>query len=211
MSRANHPPAIDAGGARFREVSYRIGVSCPRADRWRARGQTTHERDAAGSSGRNRFSRRYRCRGRQGAGRIRAGKGTRQHGAVGGDPHHLRPGGTAAGQRGQPAASRGARRRQDLLRGDPRGHQRGQVRPAAGPRRPAADRGGRVPDDQPGDRRVHHRVRTTGLRRSDPARRDQPHPAEVGRAPFSRGYRTARSPSGRRPTSFRPSASRSPR
>ena len=94
-------------------------------------------------------------------------------------PDHLRQGPEAPGQRRQPAAARRARRRQDVLRRHPRGHQQRQVRADPGPRRPAAHRDRRLPDDQPGHRRVHHRVRAAGLGRSHPARRDQPHSAEV--------------------------------
>ena len=70
-------------------------------------------------------------------------------------------------------------RRQDVLRRHPRGDQRRQVRAHSGPRRSAADRGRRVSDDQPVDRRVHDRVRSARLGGSDPARRNQPHPAQV--------------------------------
>ena len=54
----------------------------------------------------------------------------------------------APGQRRQPAAARRARRRQDVLRRDPLGDQRREVRAHPGPRRSAADRGRRLPDDQ---------------------------------------------------------------
>ena len=70
-------------------------------------------------------------------------------------------------------------RRQDVLRRDPGGDQQRQVRAHPGPRRPAADRSGRLPDDQPRDRRADHRDGSAGGSRSDPARRDQPHPAQV--------------------------------
>ena len=58
----------------------------------------------------------------------------------------------AAGQRRQPAAARRARRRQDVLRRHPVGDQRREVRAHPGPRRLAADRGGRLSDDQSVDR-----------------------------------------------------------
>ena len=106
-------------------------------------------------------------------------EGARQRRAAVGDSDDLRQERAAAGQRRQPAAARRARRRQDVLRRHPRGDQQRQVRAHPGPRRPAADRSGRLPDDQPGDRRAGHRVRSAGVGRSHPARRDQPHPAQV--------------------------------
>ena len=150
-------------------------------------------------------------RRRQGAGRLRHRQGARQRRAAVGDPDDLRQEGTAAGQRRQPAAARRAGRRQDVLRRHPRGDQQREVRAPPGPRRPAADRSGRLPDDQPGDRRADHRVRSAGVGRSHPARRDQPHPAEVAERVSRRRCRIARSPSARPPTSCRRSASRSRR
>ena len=66
------------------------------------------------------------------------------------------------------------------------GDQRREVRAHPGPRRSAADRGGRLPDDQSVDRPADDRVRPDGVGRSDPARRDQPHPAQVAKR-VSRG------------------------
>ena len=126
-------------------------------------------------------------------------------------PTTVRQEGAAAGQRRQPAAARRARRRQDVLRRDPRGDQQREVRPAPGPRRPAADRSRRLPDDQPGDRRAGDRVRSARVGGGHPARRDQPHPAQVAERVPRRRCRTARSRSARRPTSCRRSASRSRR
>ena len=91
---------------------------------------------------------------RQGPRRLRHREGARQRRAAVGNPDHLRQERTAAGQRRQPAAARRARRRQDVLRRHPRRHQRRQVRAHPGPRRPAADRSRRLPDDQPGHRRA---------------------------------------------------------
>ena len=45
----------------------------------------------------------------------------------------------------------------------------------------AADRGRRVPDDEPRDRGVHHGVRAPGVGGSHPARRDQPDSAEIAK------------------------------
>ena len=55
------------------------------------------------------------------------------------------------------------------------------------------------------------RVRADGVGRGDPARRDQPHPAEVAERVSRRACRIAPSPSARRPTSCPLSASRSRR
>src|SRR5215470_3034926 len=49
-------------------------------------------------------------------------------------------------------------RRQDVFRRHPGGHQRREVRAHPGTCGSAADRGRRLPDDQPGDRSVHDRV-----------------------------------------------------
>ena len=70
-------------------------------------------------------------------------------------------------------------RRQDVLRRHPGRDQQREVRPHPGARRPAADRSRRLPDDQPVHRRARDRVRPDGVGGSHPARRDQPHPAEV--------------------------------
>ena len=94
-------------------------------------------------------------------------------------PTLVRQEGTAPGQRRQPAVARRPRRRQDVLRRHPRGHQQREVRAHSRARGPAADRSGRLPDDQPGHRRADDRIRSARRGGSHPARRNQPHPAQV--------------------------------
>ena len=142
----------------------------------RLNSQGTH---ASGAPGVHRSSRGDRCRGEQRPRGLRNREGARQRRSAVGDPDDLRQGREAAGERRQPSAARRARRGQDVFRRHPRRDQQREVRAPPGARRPAADRNRRIPDDQPRDRGVDDRIRPARVRRSDPARRDQPYSAQV--------------------------------
>jgi hypothetical protein len=110
----------------------------------------------------------------------------------------------------EPAAPRRPGRRQDLLRRHPRGHQQREVRQDSGPRRPAAHRDRRLPDDQPGDGEFITEFGPLAGRKSSCSTRSTASRSNR-RARSSKACRIAPSPSARRFTRWRHSASRSRR